>query len=442
MIKVFLKIGRLFDFALACLVFSGFLILLSVRRLFGKIQIKEPKNIIVSLSKDGIFCIKRSNSPGYFDWDFKRPHVDMTYIYYIGDEELFNGELGEKVWGVNEHMPFENIKRIIPFTARAIQQIYGFWASARFILRIAPKVIEVMAPSKLTLRATLLKYILPVKLVTQVRGNQDLIYYFTPYSIYWPFQIKNPPFEIFQVVWDKFVTTLFYRSCDLVIGYNINNMLSAISNGAHPAKTKLSRIKVELGMLDVSFRERKDIVDLPQNGKIISVWSRLSPEKQVFESIQAFERLVDQTGEDLHFLIAGDGPERLRIEKYLETSKHKARIRLYGQKDRNFIAEMAHHSSLVVVPYGGSSLVEAVLLERPVVAFDIEWHNELIRDGETGWLADFPDPDHCAERMHDALSAPDECRKRAAAAKRLALSMFDQETIDAKEARYLARLFH
>jgi glycosyltransferase involved in cell wall biosynthesis len=438
--KIFVKIGRLLDFILSSFIFGGFLLVLSLRRLFGKVKIEKPQNKILSLTKDGIFCIKRNNSPGYFDWDFTRPHTKWTYIFYIGDEVRFCGRVAKKAIGINIVMPLAKAKVFAPYSVRALQQIWGFWVTAMFICKTGSKVVEVMAPSKLTFRAMLIKFILPVKIVTQVRGNQDLIYYFTPFPIFWPFKMTGQPFEVFQVAWDKFITMLFYRSCDLVIGYNVNNMLSAISNGAHPSKAKLSRIKVELSMLDVAIRPREQISDMPVDGKIISVWSRLSPEKLILESIKAFEILLDSCNENIHLLIAGDGPEKDRIEQYLQSSKHKNKVHLLGKRDRDFIAEMAHYSTLVLVPYGGGSLVEAVMLDRPIIAFDIEWHNELIRDGETGWLADFPDYHHYAEKIQDALSDPDECRRRAIAAKELALKMFDIGTTDAKEARYLEPL--
>jgi glycosyltransferase involved in cell wall biosynthesis len=250
-----------------------------------------------------------------------------------------------------------------------------------------------------------------------------------------------PVFEIFQVIWDKLISILFYRSCDVVIGYNTNNMLCAISNGAHPAKTKLSRIKIELSMLDIKKKERDEIGALPENGKIISLWSRLSPEKCVLEAIQGFEKLLQLSNEDLHFIVIGEGPEKSRIMSYLEKSACKDRVHLLDQRDREFIAQVALHSSLSVVPYGGSSLVEAVMLGIPVVAFDIEWHNELIRDGETGYLADFPDTTHLAEKMFEILFNHEEAQKRAVAAKQLAIRMFNVETTDLKEMRYYKPLF-
>jgi glycosyltransferase involved in cell wall biosynthesis len=143
----------------------------------------------------------------------------------------------------------------------------------------------------------------------------------------------------------------------------------------------------------------------------------------------------------MYLIIIGDGPEKQKITSYVRNSSYKDRIVLLGQRERSYITQIALHSSLAIVPYGGSSLVEAVMLNVPVVAFDIEWHNELIRDGETGYLADFPDINHLAQKMFQSLSNPQESKKMAEAAKYLAQKMFDNQITDEKEARYYKPLF-
>lgn len=441
MLKVFCKIFRLIDCFFAAIVSLIFIAILVLRRIFGKIKINTPKNKILSLTKDSINKILESNSPNYFDWDFTRPFASVTYILFIGDEKTHIFRLGKKVIGLNILMPFEKVKKFAPFTIRTIQQLYGFICTIKLIEKVSPKVLEVMFPSKLAVRSLLTKFLLPIKIVTQVRGNLDLIYYFNPFPAFWPFKMSFSIFELFQIMWDKLISLLFYRSCDLVIGYNVNNMLSAISNGAHPSKTRLSRIKIELSMLDTKVPLREEVLEIPANGKIISLWSRLSSEKLVLEAIQAFEKLLAMSDEEVHFLIIGDGPEKDRIQKYRELSSYKDKIYLLGQKNRDFIASVATYSDLVIVPYGGSSLVEAVMMGKPVVAFDIEWHNELIRNGETGWLADFPDCNHLAQKMLEALSNPKEAQKRARAAKALAVKVFDVKEIDKLEAKYFQKLF-
>lgn len=435
------RISQIVDFFCGlCIAFCAVTILF-IRKIFGKIDLLNSQNTLLSLTKDGIYKILKYNGKGYFDWDFTRPFADKTCILFVGNEKVSILRCGKKVIGINLKMPFEQLKKYIPFTIRVLQQAAGFLITLKVIKKIRPKVLEVMFPSKLALRALLLKWILPIKLVTQVRGNLDLIYYFNPFPSFFPFKMTFPLCEVLQVMWDKLISLLFYRSCDLVIGYNINNMLSAISNGSHPAKTKLSRIKIELSMLAMKKKDRNSIIELPKKGKVISLWSRLSPEKCVFEVVKAFEELVLLSKEEMHLVIIGEGPEKSKLYSYVEELVCKNQIHLLGYKDRDFIAQVALHSSLAVVPYGGSSLVEAVMLEVPVVAFDIEWHNELIRNGETGYLADFSDVSYLAEKMHEALLDDEGSRRKAIAAKKLALMMFDHKTIDITEARYYKPLF-
>jgi glycosyltransferase involved in cell wall biosynthesis len=437
----FRKIFRAIDFFVSIVLSFLFLILILFRRVFGKIKINNQKNTLLSITKDGIHRILQCNGKNYFEWDFTRPHANKTYVFYLGLENNQIFRLGNKVLGINKIIPLERLRHILPFTTTSIQQFLSLIITINLIKKLSPKVVEVMFPSKLALRAIFIKLLMPIKLVTQVRGNLDLIYYFNQFPTFWPFKMFFKPFETFQLMWDKFISLIFYRSCDLVIGYNVNNMLSAISNGAHPGKCKLSRIKIELSMLGVNKIPRNQLKEIPMNGEIISLWSRLSPEKLVFETIQAFEMLLSNYSKEIYFVIIGDGPEMLRIKDYVNDSKYKKNIILLGQRNRDFIAQVAMNSSLSVVPYGGSSLVEAVMLNIPVVAFDIEWHNELIRDGETGYLADFPDKKHLADKMLESITNPLKTKKLANNAKQLAESMFDTKKTNENESRYYMTLF-
>jgi hypothetical protein len=76
----------------------------------------------------------------------------------------------------------------------------------------------------------------------------------------------------------------------------------------------------------------------------------------------------------------------------------------------------------------------------PIVAFDIEWHGELVRPGETGFLADFADTHHLARQLTTALDRPDDARRMAAACRTLALQMFDPKRVRAEERRHYAML--
>jgi glycosyltransferase involved in cell wall biosynthesis len=56
---------------------------------------------------------------------------------------------------------------------------------------------------------------------------------------------------------------------------------------------------------------------------------------------------------------------------------------------------------------GGFSLIEACAAASPVIAYDVEWHSELIRDGETGFLVAEHDVDRLTFVVSRLLDDPD-----------------------------------
>ena len=70
-------------------------------------------------------------------------------------------------------------------------------------------------------------------------------------------------------------------------------------------------------------------------------------------------------------------------------------------------------SLCTVISFGGSTLVEAALWKIPVIAFDIEWHSELIRNGETGYLTDYSSSEHLAEALLKSIRFPEKSKDMA-----------------------------
>lgn len=61
------KLIRGIDFFVAVILSIVFLIFLSIRRVFGKIQIKDTKDRVLSITKDGIYRILQCNGKNYFE---------------------------------------------------------------------------------------------------------------------------------------------------------------------------------------------------------------------------------------------------------------------------------------------------------------------------------------------------------------------------------------
>jgi glycosyltransferase involved in cell wall biosynthesis len=91
---------------------------------------------------------------------------------------------------------------------------------------------------------------------------------------------------------------------------------------------------------------------------------------------------------DALFLLAGDGPERARLEGRARQLGIEGRVRFLGQ--RRDIPELLAICDLFVLPslYEGLplSLLEAMAAGKPVIAAAIPGNDEIIIDGKTGLL--------------------------------------------------------
>jgi glycosyltransferase involved in cell wall biosynthesis len=64
-----------------------------------------------------------------------------------------------------------------------------------------------------------------------------------------------------------------------------------------------------------------------------------------------------------------------------------------------------------------TSLLDASLFDLPLIACDTGGVPDIVRGGETGWLAPPRDPKALAAALSDALARPEEAKRRAAAAR-------------------------
>ncbi len=86
-------------------------------------------------------------------------------------------------------------------------------------------------------------------------------------------------------------------------------------------------------------------------------------------------------------------------------------------------------------------LLEAAMLGIPIVCFDIEWHNEVITHGVSGYLADYPDIDHMAELIEDLVNDVEKGRRFAEAARLRVEAIFEPVQRTKDEARIINTFF-
>lgn len=108
--------------------------------------------------------------------------------------------------------------------------------------------------------------------------------------------------------------------------------------------------------------------------------------------------------EAVQVVFCGDGPFRAEAEAAAAVTPS---IRLLGWQPNATVRALMLRAAVVLVPLSGFVLLEAAALGRPVIAGDIEWHNELIEDGETGWLEPPGDASRWRDRVLAVVDHPD-----------------------------------
>ena len=108
------------------------------------------------------------------------------------------------------------------------------------------------------------------------------------------------------------------------------------------------------------------------------------------------------------FLLAGDGPERSELENLSRDFNIRDRVIFLGH--RNDIPALLNACDLFVLPslLEGLSLsvMEAMAASIPVIATDIDGMNEIITNGENGFLVPPADARALAEKINLVLSNP------------------------------------
>jgi glycosyltransferase involved in cell wall biosynthesis len=155
-------------------------------------------------------------------------------------------------------------------------------------------------------------------------------------------------------------------------------------------------------------------------------FGRLSPEKGIYELLRAMVRLPH-----VPLVIAGDGPERSRLEAMARELKLNQVLfagMVHGEKLQKLIAGC----SFSVFPSHayetlGKSILESYAWGRPVIASDLGSRRELVEHGVTGLLYTDGHREQLAHSIGFLFDRPDLIAKMGAAARRRVKENHDPE---------------
>jgi glycosyltransferase involved in cell wall biosynthesis len=137
---------------------------------------------------------------------------------------------------------------------------------------------------------------------------------------------------------------------------------------------------------------------------------RLTPEKGFDLALSAFRSITGKFPR-VKMVIAGDGPERSRLEQQAAELGLKERVDFLGWVAPDRVASLMASSTIVVLPSRREGLplavLESALMARPIVAASVGGVPEIITDQETGLLFAKEDVAALAEKMALLLRHPE-----------------------------------
>jgi colanic acid/amylovoran biosynthesis glycosyltransferase len=148
---------------------------------------------------------------------------------------------------------------------------------------------------------------------------------------------------------------------------------------------------------------------VPSDSRTLLSIGRLTAAKGQLLLIEAMARLRD-AGVDARLVLAGDGEMRGDVERAIGAANLNDRVTITGWIDEATVREHLLHARALVQPSFAEGLpvvmMEALAMQRPVIATSISGVPELVRPNESGWLITAGNVDELVAAMREAMAMP------------------------------------
>jgi glycosyltransferase involved in cell wall biosynthesis len=174
---------------------------------------------------------------------------------------------------------------------------------------------------------------------------------------------------------------------------------------------------------------------IPDDARVVGIVSRMARHK-------GHRFLVEAAPPGVHLLLVGDGEERESIQRLV--AQRGIQATFAGHVPPEAVPDLIASMDVLVHPSLWEGLpraaVQALLVGRPVVAFDCDGAREVVVDGVTGRLVPPKSVDGLSSAIRDILSRPDRGRSLGLAGRTRVLRQFDWQLAGEQLAALYGRL--
>lgn len=155
---------------------------------------------------------------------------------------------------------------------------------------------------------------------------------------------------------------------------------------------------------------------------------RLHMEKSTDDLIRMMAVLKERNV-NAHLTLIGEGPDQQMLEKLTKDHGLTENIEFLGWKTHKELPFFMTRADVFVSPSTGGSLREAALCGLPVIAYDLDWIQGLLKDGETFMAVKPNDFSEMADKVEYLKNNPNELRKLAENLKKLGWNIWSDKSI-------------
>jgi len=405
--------------------------ILKQRRIWGKHAKGSPRAIILRG-----FTVEKVERRGKFEHylPFRNPGITWMGILDATNAVETKIEIADDLHLIAWKSPgpvryFET--RGLAASAAILREPIAALKIARFCVQEKIGVLRAVKHNYPALQACLVSCIIRIPFIVDICGNYELITRLTGKTFYFKRLNKIPVLRKVARRASNWLLGWPIRRAVRVLGRNKNNYEHAFALGAPVDRLSLLRISNFNKAFNDYNTERPPA--RPAEYPYFLFVGRLAKINFPVDVIDAFNMAGLQLP-DHRLVIIGDGANRTMVETKIEQSQLKDRIVFLGSRPNDEVLNWTAHAAAAICPYSGSTLVEAMLCGIPVIAYDIEWHAEIVMDNYTGFLVPFGDIEALAAKMVHVIGDYEKAKDIGRRGRHLARVIFDKEEISVKES--------
>lgn len=171
-----------------------------------------------------------------------------------------------------------------------------------------------------------------------------------------------------------------------------------------------------LGDSGVPFREQ---LDIPEDAFVVGYIGSLAYYEGIERLMEALHIARARTGRELHLLLVGDGPHRAHIEKAHLSLGSPSYIHMVGRVSPEHVGSCYAATDVIGLPREDFEVchiisplkpLEAMLVQKPIIASDVRAMKEIIEPSNGGLLFPAGNTEALADAIANLAEAPEKCR--------------------------------